>query len=126
MPRPDREARLLAALDERPFLFVLDGLERILIAYNRMDASSLADHDYDQQTANRVAGAIGLPASAGQSFVGQHRLRQTTDPRAGAFLQSWRGWKNHAFSSAAGSIRANCSCRPALRGRDASPHSCKD
>ena len=87
LPRPDREAQLLAALDERPFLLVLDGLERILIAYNRMDASSLADDDYDQQTANRVAGAIGLPASAGQSFVGQHRLRQTTDPRAGAFLQ---------------------------------------
>jgi tetratricopeptide (TPR) repeat protein len=52
-----------------------------------MDASYLADDDYDQQTANVVAGAIGLPASAAQSFVGQHRLRQTTDPRAGAFLQ---------------------------------------
>ena len=58
------------------------GSKRILIAYNRMDASSLADDDYDQQTANRVAGTIGLPASASQSFVGQHRLRQTTDPRA--------------------------------------------
>jgi hypothetical protein len=54
---------------------------------NKMDASYLADDDYDQQTANVVAGAAGLPASAAQSFVGQHRLRQTTDPRAGAFLQ---------------------------------------
>ncbi|MEI9924595.1 MAG: hypothetical protein WDN50_14635 [Bradyrhizobium sp.] len=34
-----------------------------------------------------VAGSVGLPASAAQSFVGQHRLRQTADPRAGAFLQ---------------------------------------
>jgi hypothetical protein len=87
LPWQEREAQLLRHLDEKPYLFVLDGLERILLAYHRMDASYLADDDYDQQTANVVAGAIGLPASAAQSFVGQHRLRQTTDPRAGAFLQ---------------------------------------
>lgn len=84
---PEREAQLLQHLDEKPYLVVLDGLERVLIAYNRMDASSLADNDYDDQCANYVTGAIGLPATAAQSFVGQHRLRQTTDPRAGAFLQ---------------------------------------
>jgi hypothetical protein len=83
----DREARLLQHLREKPYLFVLDGLERILIAYHRMDASYLADDDYDQQTANAVAGAVGLPASAAQSFVGQHQLRQTIDPRAGAFFK---------------------------------------
>jgi tetratricopeptide (TPR) repeat protein len=83
----DREAQLLRHLSEEPYLFVLDGLERMLIAYNRMDASYLADDDYDQQTANIVAGAIGLPPSAAQSFTGQHRLRRTSDPRAGAFLQ---------------------------------------
>jgi tetratricopeptide (TPR) repeat protein len=83
----EREAQLLQHLNEKPYLFVLDGLERILIAYHRMDASYLADDDYDQQTANVVAGATGLPSSAAQSFVGQHRLRQTTDPRAGVFLQ---------------------------------------
>ena len=52
-----------------------------------MDASYLADDDYDTQAGNFVVGAIGLPDSAAQSFVGKHRLRQTTDPRAGAFLQ---------------------------------------
>jgi tetratricopeptide (TPR) repeat protein len=87
LPWPEREARLLRHLNEEPYLFVLDGLERILIAYHRMDASYLADDDYDEQTANWVAGAIGLPASAAQSFVGQHRLRRTMDPHAGAFLQ---------------------------------------
>jgi hypothetical protein len=87
LPWPEREAQLLRHLNEEPYLLVLDGLERILIAYHRMDASYLADDDYDQQTANRVVGAIGLPPTAAQSFVGQHRLRQTTDPRAGAFLQ---------------------------------------
>jgi hypothetical protein len=87
LPWQEREAQLLQQLNEKPYLFVLDGLERILIAYHRMDASYLADDDYDQQTANVVAGAIGLPPTAAQSFVGQHRLRRTTDPRAGMFLQ---------------------------------------
>jgi tetratricopeptide (TPR) repeat protein len=86
LPWAEREAQLLRHLGEKPYLFVLDGLERVLIAYHRMDASYLADDDYDQRTANAVAGAIGLPPSAAQSFIGQHRLRQTTDPRAGALL----------------------------------------
>jgi tetratricopeptide (TPR) repeat protein len=86
-PWREREAQLLQHLDEKPFLFALDGVERTLIAYNRMDASRLADDEIDRQTANWVAGVIGLPTTAAQSFVGQHRLRQNTDPRAGAFLQ---------------------------------------
>ena len=87
IPAPDRETRLLAALDREPFLLVLDGLERILIAYARVDAAHLSDDDYDRQTANFVANAIGLPASAAQSFTGEHRLRKTPDPRAGSFLR---------------------------------------
>jgi tetratricopeptide (TPR) repeat protein len=86
-PAPERETQLLAALDREPFLLVLDGLERILIAYARMDAAHLSDDDYDKQTANFVANAIGLPASAAQSFTGEHRLRKTADPRAGSFLR---------------------------------------
>jgi len=87
IPAPEREAQLLAALDREPFLIVLDGLERMLIAYARMDAAHLADDEYDKQTANYVANAYGLPASAAQSFTGEHRLRKTADPRAGAFLR---------------------------------------
>ena len=87
----EREEQLLAALDRSPFLLVLDGLERILIAYARLDAARLSDDDFDRQTANVVAGAYGLPASAAQSFVGQHRLRKTADPRAGAFLRKLAG-----------------------------------
>jgi tetratricopeptide (TPR) repeat protein len=83
----EREEQLLQQVNEKPYLFVLDGLERILIAYNRMDASRLADDEIDEQTANWVAGVAGLPATAAKSFVGQHRLRQTIDPRAGALLQ---------------------------------------
>ncbi|HYX40447.1 MAG TPA: hypothetical protein VE821_02055, partial [Pyrinomonadaceae bacterium] len=87
IPAPERETQLLAALDREPFLVVLDGLERILIAYARMDAAYLSDDDYDKRTANFVANAIGLPASAAQSFTGEHRLRKTADPRAGSFLR---------------------------------------
>jgi tetratricopeptide (TPR) repeat protein len=86
-PAPERETQLLAALDREPFLLVLDGLERILLAYARMDAAHLSDDDYDKQTANFVADASGLPASAAQSFTGEHRLRKTADPRAGSFLR---------------------------------------
>ena len=71
LPPPEREAQLLSLLDREPFLLVLDGLERILVAYARMDAARLADDDLDQRTANVVAGAFGLPASAAQSFIGQ-------------------------------------------------------
>ena len=65
LPWPEREAQLLQRLGEKPYLFVLDGLERILIAYHRMDASTLADDEVDQQTANLVAGAVGLPSLGG-------------------------------------------------------------
>ncbi len=87
IPKSDQEAHLLVALDREPFLIVLDGLERMLIAYARMDAAHLSDDDYDRQTANWVANAYGLPESAAQSFTGEHRLRKTADPRAGAFLR---------------------------------------
>ncbi|MDT4954549.1 MAG: hypothetical protein QOJ02_2687 [Acidobacteriota bacterium] len=87
IPAPERETQLLASLDHEPFLIVLDGLERILIAYARMDAAHLSDDDYDKQTANFVANAIGLPEGAAQSFTGEHRLRKSADPRAGGFLR---------------------------------------
>jgi len=87
LPAPERETQMLQILDREPHLLVLDGLERILIAYARMDAAHLADDDYDRQTANVVAKAYGLPESAAQSFTGEFRLRKTADPRAGQFLR---------------------------------------
>lgn len=86
-PWHECETLLLQHLNESPYLIVLDGLERALLAYHRIDASSLADDAYDQRTANYVANAYGLPASAAQSFTGEHRLRNTIDPRAGVFLR---------------------------------------
>jgi hypothetical protein len=84
---PEREHALLAILNRAPYLVVLDGLERLLLAYSRPDAARLADDYLDEQAANWVAGARGLPASAAASFTGQTRLRLTTDPRVGAFIK---------------------------------------
>src|ERR1035438_2957481 len=66
IPPPEREEQLLAALNREPHLVVLDGLERILIAYARLDAARLSDEE------------------AGHADA---RLRKTTDPHAGAFLR---------------------------------------
>jgi tetratricopeptide (TPR) repeat protein len=86
-PLPIREQKLLAVLDSKPFVVVLDGLERILTAYARMDAAYMQNADLDDETANIVAGAYGLPDSAGQSFVGRHALRRAVDPHVGQFLR---------------------------------------
>ena len=83
----DREEQLLAILGREPFLLVLDGLERILLAYASQDAIRRDDKDLDEGMPKDVAGATGLPAGAGESFTGKHRLRKATDPRAGSFLR---------------------------------------
>ena len=64
LPAFEREMQLLAVLEREPFLIVLDGLERMLIAYAKMNAAHLSDDDYDRQAANFAAEAIGLPSSA--------------------------------------------------------------
>jgi tetratricopeptide (TPR) repeat protein len=52
-----------------------------------MDAARMLDHDLDQQTANFIAEAQGLPESARESFIGQYQLRKTIDVRIGVFLR---------------------------------------
>ena len=37
--------QLIAALEQRPWLIVMDGLERILVAYHRLDAPQMRDED---------------------------------------------------------------------------------
>jgi tetratricopeptide (TPR) repeat protein len=68
----DCETQLLAALDREPFLIVLDGLERILLAYARMDAARLND------------GQVGF----------EKKLRKTSDPHVGSFLKKLAQVKN--------------------------------
>ncbi len=83
----EREDQLLATLHREPHLLVLDGLERILIAYARMDAAHLVDDEYDERTANFMAQARGLDDAEKETFLVGHRLRKTADPRAGNFLR---------------------------------------
>ena len=84
---PEQVDELLAVLDQEPYLIVLDGLERLLIAYARPDAAHLADDDLDAEISTSVAANQGLPVGAATSFTGQSRLRMTADPRVGDFLQ---------------------------------------
>jgi tetratricopeptide (TPR) repeat protein len=83
----DRENQLIHILDMQPFLLVLDGLERLLTAYARIDAAYLSDTDYDRKTANHVVQAFGLSGNSTQPFHGEQQLRKTSSPRAGAFLR---------------------------------------
>src|SRR5215471_14717267 len=87
MPASEREDQLCQVLDQRPFLLVLDGLERILLAYARMDAAHLPDDGLDEQTANDIARFYGLPDNVRETYLQKHRPRQCTDPRAGYFLR---------------------------------------
>lgn len=97
IPLSDRESQLLAALDREPFLIVLDGMERLLIAYARMDAAYLdagartfpsATHD---QNAQSMESASLVPNSTEERLadgnVRAPAMRKTADPRVGNFLR---------------------------------------
>ncbi|MBI1763205.1 MAG: DUF4062 domain-containing protein [Acidobacteria bacterium] len=99
---PDvREDRLFHLLDTQPFLLVLDGLERILLAYARMDdldadlgthrfqrADSAADGMKAEEIPSGIRGSQAETAGKDASVPREkHRLRMCSDPRAGRFLR---------------------------------------
>lgn len=47
---PDLAKELLAQLHARPWLLVLDGLERVLVAYHRIDAAEVPDEEANDPT----------------------------------------------------------------------------
>ncbi len=47
---PELAEQLLRHLQERPWLLILDGLERVLVAYQRFDAAQLRDEEADHPT----------------------------------------------------------------------------
>lgn len=84
-PLAQRETDLLTVLNQRPFLLVLDGLERLLIAYNRHD-SDLSDLELPENA--KGGSLVGLLKGITASINKQHqRLRKTADPRIGVFLR---------------------------------------
>jgi hypothetical protein len=107
VPTPDREWRLLEILTWHPFLIVLDGLERLLMAYARPDAAYIDDTVFDEGTATRAGGAIDGPSGAGTSPFGVRNLRSTADVRASQFLRTRaagsRCWRKRPPATAAGS-----------------------
>jgi hypothetical protein len=64
-PVPDREWRLLEVLRQRPFLIVLDGLDRLLLAYARTDSAYLDDTAFDEDPATAVGGTSDGPRDKG-------------------------------------------------------------
>jgi len=87
MKSPEREDQLWQILDQKPFLLVLDGLERILLAYARMDAAQMLDDDLDQETAHEERMFAGIPENIRETYLQKHRLRQCLDANAGRFLR---------------------------------------
>jgi predicted ATPase len=64
MKTPELSQRLLRHLHDRPWLLILDGLERVLIAYHRFDAAQVADEEPNEakdQIASRDPGAAIRP-----------------------------------------------------------------
>jgi tetratricopeptide (TPR) repeat protein len=62
----DLAAELIPILKERPWLLVLDGLERVLVAYNRYDAAQVRDDELDlsRKSAKRKAQDCIRPADS--------------------------------------------------------------
>ncbi|MEK7834413.1 MAG: DUF4062 domain-containing protein, partial [Acidobacteriota bacterium] len=95
IPLSDRESQLLAALDREPFLIVLDGMERLLIAYARMDAAyldapgtqALGTHAPSRALSAETTSSDtnALPATPAREGAGVPR--KTADPRVGNFLR---------------------------------------
>jgi hypothetical protein len=82
-----REDDLFILLNQQPYLLVLDGLERLLIAYNRENTSSQHEFAQAEATSPRPASSTLIGMLSGAIQGAQRKLRKTTDPRAGAFLR---------------------------------------
>ena len=80
------EDKLLGCFKKHPFLFVLDGLERMLYAYASRDIARVADEDLDEYTKEAIAGRDQTPIRRTEEIIKGAR-RQTTDPRMGQFLR---------------------------------------
>src|SRR5271165_1117746 len=85
----DREQLLLRILRERRFLLVLDGLERLLIQYNRMDAANLPDYvpGGEHGSDADADGEEALPSATDNE-------RRLVDYRVGEFLQACAAGKS--------------------------------
>ncbi len=87
LSRADREDQLFAILDHEPYLIVLDGLERLLVAYAHPDAARMRDDEVDAQIASRTGAKTNGQNDSGAHERNPTQLRKTVDPRIGRFLR---------------------------------------
>ncbi len=86
-----RADRLFSELNQNNYLLVLDGVERILNAYARLDASRMADSDLDEQTDHYVKNALLGEEMPATQRIGKNWLRMATDPTARLFFRKLAG-----------------------------------
>src|SRR5262249_10818599 len=79
----ERANRLLTELKRAPYLLVLDGLERVLLAYHRWDAAQMRDDSIDDSP-RPDANAEGQGVRVSDPTTS---FRACTDPRDADFLQ---------------------------------------
>ena len=101
-------------LDREPYLLVLDGLERILIAYARMDAARLADDDLDQQTANMSLERSACPQVPPNPSLANINCAKPPTHASATSCASWPIRAPRASSSARASTPPTC--KPATGG----------
>ncbi len=73
LPLAERKRLLIDALKQKPYLLILDGIERILVAYHRLDAPMRSDQQVDAET---------------RAAHNDADLRSCIDPRHGEILQA--------------------------------------
>jgi tetratricopeptide (TPR) repeat protein len=85
MPDLERETALLKHLESRPYLIVLDGLERLLTAYHRTDSAQMDRADQQIRLEDHIT---GLPLAKGTTeYYRQHYLRSAIAPQIDDFLR---------------------------------------
>jgi tetratricopeptide (TPR) repeat protein len=93
LPRPELEAQLLRQLQAQPVLLVLDGLERLLLAYHRLDAPHLSDAAVIDQPRACIYPRDGTllraltNATPSKVLISTRLTPQDLQDKAGQFLQ---------------------------------------
>jgi tetratricopeptide (TPR) repeat protein len=82
LPARERERTLRAVLDRDRFVIILDGFERLLVAYDRTDAARASDEIFD--AASRIR---WQPTPIAGNSTASEFFRTTIDPKVGNFLR---------------------------------------
>lgn len=87
MSLADQEYSLLSSLTARPYLIVLDGAERLLLAYTRAESARMLDESIDAHSLDVLGGADNRNESQEPRFLADRSQRKAADPYVGSFLR---------------------------------------